>query len=165
MNKIVVFLICINLIFLQGCSTIKYVKEHPYKALGKITVATLIVCGAAAQAYSKSNNQTSSATYQPVYQPASTSIKTSAYSVPRKIVSVGGGNYTANSIGKFDYVNGSNGYSGSGQQIGKFYYYNDNQGNNYTTQSIGKFDYTSGPNGYSGTGQKIGNFYYYNDNK
>jgi len=147
--------------FSQGCSAVRYVKKHPYKALGRVAVATLIACGAVAQAYSKSKNQTSSATYQP----ASTSIKTNTYATPRKIVSVGSGNYTTNSIGNFDYVNGSNGYSGSGQQIGNLYYYNDNQGNQSTTQSIGNFDYVNGSNGYSGSGQQIGNFYYYNDNK
>jgi hypothetical protein len=66
-------------------------------------------------------------------------------------------------IGKFDYVSGSNGYSGTGTQIGNFYHYNDNLGNNYTTTSIGSFDYTSGSNGYSSTGTQIGNFYFLND--
>lgn len=47
------------------------------------------------------------------------------------------GSYTEQSIGNINYVNGSNGYSGSGQQIGNVNYYHDNQGNFYTTQSIG----------------------------
>lgn len=35
--------------------------------------------------------------------------------------------YTVQRIGNFDYVNGSNGYSGTGHSIGGFYYYSDNQ--------------------------------------
>ena len=73
--------------------------------------------------------------------------------------------YTVNSIGNFDYVNGPDGYSGTGQQIGNFYYYNDNRADSYNEQSIGNFDYVTGSNGYSGTGQRIGNFYYYDDNE
>ena len=34
--------------------------------------------------------------------------------------------YTHQRIGNFDYVTGSDGYSGTGQQVGNFYYYNDN---------------------------------------
>ena len=37
------------------------------------------------------------------------------------------GNYTVTSIGNFDYVSGSDGYYGTGTQIGSFYYYNDNR--------------------------------------
>jgi hypothetical protein len=51
-------------------------------------------------------------------------------------------NYTHQRIGNFDYWNGPNGYQGTGQQIGQFYYYNDNYG--------------------QGTGQRVGNFDYYN---
>jgi hypothetical protein len=50
--------------------------------------------------------------------------------------------YTHQRIGNFDYWSGDNGYSGTGQQIGRFYYYNDNYG--------------------SGVGQRLGNFDYYN---
>lgn len=35
-------------------------------------------------------------------------------------------NYVVNSIGNFDYVSSSSGYSGVGQRIGNFYYYRDN---------------------------------------
>jgi hypothetical protein len=48
--------------------------------------------------------------------------------------------YTHQRIGNFDYWNGSNGYSGSGQQIGNQYYYHDNYGSGYG-QRIGNFDY------------------------
>jgi len=78
---------------------------------------------------------------------------------------VNNNSYTANSIGSFDYVSGTGGYSGTGQRIGNFYYYNDNKGGRYTAQKIGNFDYVSGGNGYSGSGQNIGNSYYYNDNQ
>jgi len=36
-------------------------------------------------------------------------------------------NYTQQSIGSFDYISGSDGYSGTGQQIGGFYFYGDNE--------------------------------------
>jgi hypothetical protein len=114
---------------------------------------------------SAAGNSMSQQNYQPAIQSGYQPIYTPQYNyIASQPAIVGGGSYTANSIGNFDYVSGSNGYSGTGQQIGDFYYYNDNAGGSYTTQSIGNFDYTRGSNGYSGTGQNIGNFYYYNDN-
>lgn len=53
-------------------------------------------------------------------------------------------------------------YSGTGQQAGSFYYYNDYQAS-YTIQTMGCFTYVNSLNGYWGTGQRIGNLYYYND--
>ena len=35
--------------------------------------------------------------------------------------------YSTQSIGNFDYVTGSDGYSGTGQQIEDFYYYSDDE--------------------------------------
>ncbi len=35
-------------------------------------------------------------------------------------------NYTINRIGTFDFVSGSDGYQGTGKQIGSWYFYNDN---------------------------------------
>lgn len=35
--------------------------------------------------------------------------------------------YTVTSIGDFDFVSGSSGYSGTGTRIGSFYFYNDNR--------------------------------------
>jgi hypothetical protein len=72
-------------------------------------------------------------------------------------------NYNVNRVGTFDYVHGNNGYSGTGQQIGSFYYYRDNQGNRYTVNNVGNFNYITGTNGYSATGQQTGNYYYYKD--
>lgn len=45
-------------------------------------------------------------------------------------------------LGNTDYWSGSNGYSGSGYQLGNQYYYQDNYG--------------------SGSGYRLGNGYYYN---
>lgn len=48
--------------------------------------------------------------------------------------------YTHQRIGNFDYWSGPDGYSGTGQRIGQFYYYNDNYGSE-VGQRIGNFDY------------------------
>jgi hypothetical protein len=159
-NRILVLLICLALIFTQGCSTLRYIKEHHYKSFGYVAGATLIACAVVAQAYSQSYQSQPSyyQTYIPTYSPQ-TAVVVPQYTNSR------GGHYTLNSIGNLDYVSGSNGYHGSGHQIGNFYYYNDNQGDRYTMQRIGNLDYISGSDGYHGTGQRIGNFYYYNDNE
>jgi len=36
-------------------------------------------------------------------------------------------NYTVTSMGNFDFIHGSNGYSGTGTRMGSFYFYNDNR--------------------------------------
>ena len=53
-NKILILVICFVVIFCQGCSTLRYVKEHPYKTLGYVAGVTLIVGGVVALAYSAS---------------------------------------------------------------------------------------------------------------
>lgn len=62
---------------------------------------------------------------------------------------------TTQSIGNFDYVNGSNGYRGTGQKVGNFYYYNDNSHKNNnikTSQYIGDQKYHSSNGRFLGTG-------------
>ena len=73
-------------------------------------------------------------------------------------------NFNVHSVGSFDYVNGSDGYSGSGYGLGDSYFFNDNRRGSYTRQSAGSFDFITGPNGYSATGYRIGNSYFLNDN-
>jgi hypothetical protein len=48
--------------------------------------------------------------------------------------------YTVQHLGNFDYVYGPGGYSGTGQRMGQFYYYNDNYGSG-VNQRLGNFDY------------------------
>ena len=56
--------------------------------------------------------------------------------------------YTHQRLGSFDYWSGPNGYEGTGQQLGQFYYYHDNYGSG-VGQRIGNFDYFNyTPNGY-----------------
>ncbi len=66
-NKFFILIICLLLIFCQGCSTLRYVKEHPYKSLGYVAAGALIVAGAVAVAYSASKSGSASTAPQSTY--------------------------------------------------------------------------------------------------
>lgn len=59
------------------------------------------------------------------------------------VCSIAFADWTEQSIGNTDFVQGDNGYSGTGQQIGNTYFYNDNQGGSTTCQRIGSQTFCS----------------------
>lgn len=54
--------------------------------------------------------------------------------------------YTINRLGNTDFVNGSNGYQGYGQQLGETYFYNDSYGSGYANRLGNTTFYNYTPN-------------------
>ena len=59
-KKGLIIFIIFSQTFFYGCSSLKYAKEHPFKSLGKVTAASLVIAGNVAKAYSQN--------YQSQYQ-------------------------------------------------------------------------------------------------
>jgi hypothetical protein len=148
-SSLLTIILIVPIIFsCQGCQTLKYVKEHPFKSLGYVAVASLIVVGATAQAYSQNSQSQNIQSPQPIQSAQAPYIYKNEDDP--QIVYVKPGT-TAQQIGSSTFYSDGT----SAQQIGKTTFFSDGT----TAQGIGSTTFYS--NGE--TAQQIGKSTFYSD--
>jgi len=156
-NRFFVLLLCIAITFCQGCSTFRYIKEHPYKSLGYTTLGVLIVGAAAAQAYSRSYQSQPTYYYQPPPQPTYYSVPQPSYALQPTQLSKSNylGKYSSN---PYDSQSVSNPYGIYGSQYSSQSINNPygQYGSPYSSKSVNNPYATDTPKLYSQDGQYLG---------